>query len=245
FDRNQSYDIARDLDIPFEQFPCLVFLPPLTEISGQEKLIIPIKEVSSSYFRKIFSALEKIVKKAEEVNKYEAIKIKFDTIIQYLEKNSQQVVQQTTTKYQIDGVNIFVNSEIRRTKMTENNPVINIKESIIASVTGEGKIDTAIIHQHNSPAIDTDKATRQLKKLVDKLREEYPDKTDKEIFDILINNFQNLPQDKWKPWQNTLSVLFAGGKEAIKTFIPATGIPIAVLDRLYNIYQNRQQLPGS
>lgn len=55
FDRNESYDIARQLDIFPEQLPCLVLLPPLTEISGLEKLIIPIQEVSDNYFRKIFS----------------------------------------------------------------------------------------------------------------------------------------------------------------------------------------------
>ncbi|NEN92334.1 MAG: hypothetical protein F6K48_26920 [Okeania sp. SIO3H1] len=75
FNRNESYDIARQLDILPEQLPCLVLLPPLTEISGREKIIIPIQEVSANYFRKIFSTLEKIVKQAKDKNKYEAIKI--------------------------------------------------------------------------------------------------------------------------------------------------------------------------
>ncbi|NEQ71935.1 MAG: hypothetical protein F6K23_01890 [Okeania sp. SIO2C9] len=35
FNRNESYKIARDLGIPSDQLPCIVFLPPLTEISGQ------------------------------------------------------------------------------------------------------------------------------------------------------------------------------------------------------------------
>ncbi|NEP42384.1 MAG: hypothetical protein F6K25_04525 [Okeania sp. SIO2G4] len=35
FNRNESYKIARDLGVPIAQLPCLVFLPPLTEISGQ------------------------------------------------------------------------------------------------------------------------------------------------------------------------------------------------------------------
>lgn len=91
FNRNESYDIARQLDILPEQLPCLVLLPPLTEISGREKLIIPIQEVSANYFRKIFSTLEQIVKQTEEKNKYEAIKIRFSDLIEYLDKNSEKL----------------------------------------------------------------------------------------------------------------------------------------------------------
>ena len=129
FDRNESYKIARDLGIPIAQLPCLVFLPPLSVVSGQEKLVIPVKRASTKYFRKVFSTLEGIVNQAKEQNKYEAIKVKFDDIIQYLENNSEKVVQQTTTEYQINGTNIFVNSEIRRLKMTnENNPYIKTRD---------------------------------------------------------------------------------------------------------------------
>ncbi|MGD1717421.1 hypothetical protein [Dapis sp. BLCC M172] len=131
FNRNESYKIARDLGIPSDQLPCIVFLPPLTEISGQEKLIIPVKEASTKYFRKVFSNLESIGNKAKEQNKYEAIKAKFnfDDIIQYLENNSEKVVQQTTIEYQYNGTNISVFS------------------SNIASLTGTGTIDTAIKNQ--------------------------------------------------------------------------------------------------
>lgn len=54
FNRNESYKIARDLGIPSDQLPCIVFLPPLTEISGQEKLVIPVKEPSTKYLEKVF-----------------------------------------------------------------------------------------------------------------------------------------------------------------------------------------------
>ncbi len=148
FNRNESYKIARDLDIPIEQLPCIVFLPPLTEISGEEKLIIPIKEVSTKYFRKVFSTLESIVNQAKEQNKYEAIKVKFNDIIQYLEDNSEKVVQRTTTEYQYNGTNIFVNSKIRRLKMNEENKY-NIKGDRSIIVAGKGKISTA--NQYNYP----------------------------------------------------------------------------------------------
>ncbi|MDY7006980.1 MAG: hypothetical protein SWX82_24395 [Cyanobacteriota bacterium] len=152
FNRNESYDIARQLDILPEQLPCLVLLPPLTEISGLEKLIIPIQEVSASYFRKIFSTLEQIVKHTKDKNKYEAIKIKFSDLIEYLDKNSEKIVQQKTTEYQINGNNIFVNSQLRRFNMTEKSNDIKIgRESYINSIVGgEGKIETSNINQNNN-----------------------------------------------------------------------------------------------
>ena len=151
FNRNESYDIARQLDILPEQLPCLVFLPPLTEISGREKLIIPIQEVSVNYFRKMFSTLEQIVKQTEEKNKYEAIKIRFSDLIEYLDKNSEKIVQQKTTEYQINGTNIFFNSQLRRFNMTEKSNDIKIGgESYINSIVGgEGKIETSNINQNN------------------------------------------------------------------------------------------------
>ncbi|NER04659.1 MAG: hypothetical protein F6K17_19635, partial [Okeania sp. SIO3C4] len=151
FNRNESYDIARQLDILPEQLPCLVLLPPLTEISGLEKLIIPIQEVSANYFRKMFSTLEQIVKQTEEKNKYEAIKIRFSDLIEYLDKNSEKIVRQKTTEYQINGTNIFVNSQLRRCNMTEKSNDIKIgRESYINSIVGgEGKIEKSNIHQNN------------------------------------------------------------------------------------------------
>lgn len=151
FNRNESYDIARQLDILPEQLPCLVLLPPLTEISGREKLIIPIQEVSASYFRKIFSTLEKIVKQTEENNQYEALKIRFSDLIEYLDKNSEKIVQRKTTEYQINGTNIFVNSHLERFNMTEKSNDIKIgRENYINSIVGgEGKIETSNINQNN------------------------------------------------------------------------------------------------
>ncbi|MGD1703737.1 hypothetical protein [Dapis sp. BLCC M229] len=146
FNRNESYYIARKLDIFPEQLPCLVLLPPLTKISGREKLIIPIQEVSVSYFRKIFSTLEQIVKQTEENNKYEAIKIKFRDLIEYLDKNSEKIVQQKNTEYQINGTNIFFNSrQLRRFNMTEKSNDIKIGGgSYINSVIGGvGKIEAS------------------------------------------------------------------------------------------------------
>ena len=50
FDKNESYKVAEKLDISPSHFPCLVVLPPSSELSNKNKLIIPIKEVSTNYF---------------------------------------------------------------------------------------------------------------------------------------------------------------------------------------------------
>jgi hypothetical protein len=108
FNRNDSLKIAQQLSIPYDKFPCLVLLPPLTEISSQDKLIIPINKVSKEYFRYLFSTLESIVNYSQEANKYESIKIQFETIVKRLEEKSQKISTKTETKYELNGINIFM-----------------------------------------------------------------------------------------------------------------------------------------
>lgn len=56
---------------------------------------------------------------------------------------------------------------------------------------------------------------------------------------------QNNPK-QWQRWQDTLSIVFAGGIEAVKVFFPPAGIPLEVGKRLYEICdRNRKQLPSS
>ena len=107
------------------------------------------------------------------------------------------------------------------------------------NVEGDMTIYTS---EHN-----TTEATQQLTKLVEKLREKYPNKTDSEIFSVLLNGFTTMPQtnpQNWQRWQDLLSVFFAGSVEATKFLVPIAGIPIEVLKQLYTVYdRNRKQLP--
>ncbi|MGB3513478.1 MAG: hypothetical protein WBA93_30555 [Microcoleaceae cyanobacterium] len=236
FNRNESYDIARQLDIFPEQLPCLVLLPPLTEISGREKLIIPIQEVSASYFRKIFSTLEQIVKQTEDKNKYEAIKIRFNDLIEYLETNSEKIVQRTTTEYQINGTNIFVNSQTENFQMTENSRDIQIGgESQIASIIGgEGKIDTANIKQNNySPEQrkTLQEAAKEIQQLLEQLsKTDYSSNptNNLEIANQAIQEIEKNPSLK----SRIITALKAGGKETFKELIdhPAVNILIASIE---------------
>ena len=109
------------------------------------------------------------------------------------------------------------------------------------------QIDTYIEHNY-APKSDT-QPTDQLTNLLAQLRTKYPNKTDAEIFDILLNGFDEMPQNNpqnWQRWQDILSVLFSGGIEATKLFVPVAGIPIEVIKCLYEIYdRNSNQLPGA
>ncbi|MCC5900123.1 MAG: HEAT repeat domain-containing protein [Phormidium sp. BM_Day4_Bin.17] len=101
--------------------------------------------------------------------------------------------------------------------------------------------------QHNYAPEAKTKPDQQLARLLSKLRDKYPNKTDAELFEILLNGFATMPQNNpqnWQRWQDSFSILFAGVVEAAKISVPIAGIPIEVLKRLYEIYdRNRKQLP--
>jgi hypothetical protein len=113
----------------------------------------------------------------------------------------------------------------------------------------EHNAGTVIGIQHNYTPDPNTEATQQLARLLIKLRTQYPDKTDTEIFDMLIHGFAAMPQkhpQNWQRWQDIFSVLFAGGVETTKVLVPIAGIPIEILKRLYEIYdRHRKQLPGN
>lgn len=132
---------------------------------------------------------------------------------------------------------------------SQNQPTFHINQ--VGNInTGDVTIQgNQIGIQHNYAPETNTEATQQLTQLLTKLRTKYPDKTDAEVFDILINGFATMPQNNpsnWQRWQDIFSVIFAGGVEATKILVPVAGIPIEVLKRLYEIYdRNRKQLPGA
>jgi hypothetical protein len=64
FDKSESYTVARRLGVDFSHLPCLVILPANAEDFARERLVFPIKDVSTQYFRKLFSSIEKIIDNA-------------------------------------------------------------------------------------------------------------------------------------------------------------------------------------
>ena len=111
------------------------------------------------------------------------------------------------------------------------------------------QVDQYIENNHNYAPQANLKETEQLTQVLQKLRQQHPNATDAELFKILLNGFQNMPQknpQNWQSWQNILSIIFAGGVEGIEIVCPPAGIPIKVGKCLYDIYQkNPKKLPGN
>ena len=122
-----------------------------------------------------------------------------------------------------------------------------VQQNFNAPVTGvAGNVEGDMIIHAPEPKITA--AAQQLTHHCSKLRAQYPNATNEELFDILLRGFQTMPQQNpksWKSWQNILSLLFAGGTEGMKIWQPLAGIPIEIAKRLYEIYQHHQkQLPS-
>ena len=126
-------------------------------------------------------------------------------------------------------------------QMTEIPRTFHIQGNYIEKVEGD------YIEHNYAPEANLASAEQQLNQLLVKLRAKHSDKTDAEIFEILLSGFNTMPQRNptgWQRWKDVLSLLFAGGFEAFKVAKPEVGIPLEVLKRLYEIYdRNRKQLP--
>ncbi len=92
-------------------------------------------------------------------------------------------------------------------------------------------------------------AVSEVSELLQDIRQQYPQASEAEILEIIQRGLATMHQEnqnKWRRWVDLLSLVFAGGVEAIKIVAPALGIPIAMAQRLYEIYdRNRNQLPGN
>ena len=126
--------------------------------------------------------------------------------------------------------------QIRSHQMTEPSRTFNIHGNYIEKNEGG-------YHEYNYAPESKTQPTEQLTNLLAQLRTKYPDKTDSEIFDILLKGFDAMPQNNpqnWQRWQDIFSVLFSGGVEATKILVPVAGIPLEILKRLYEIYDRTQ-----
>lgn len=111
------------------------------------------------------------------------------------------------------------------------------------------QVDTYIEtqHQHVTAPESQQDAAEQIQALLAQLRQKYPNATDEQLFQVLLQGFDTMPQrnpQNWQRWRDVLSVFFAGGIEASKVLLPEVGIPIEVGKRLYEIYdRHKKQLP--
>ncbi|MFB8791546.1 MAG: HEAT repeat domain-containing protein [Potamolinea sp.] len=139
----------------------------------------------------------------------------------------------------------------RRTKQMADQPKNDFSGAIFQAPVnfGDKNQGNFIGTQNNYAAPQATAAAQQLKTLLGKLRQKDPNATDEQLFDMLLNGFETMPQQNpqnWQRWQNIFSILFAGGVEATKILVPVAGIPIEVFKRLYEISQRHpKQLPGN
>ncbi len=139
----------------------------------------------------------------------------------------------------------------RRTKQMADQPKNDFSGAIFQAPVnfGDKNQGNFIGTQNNYAAPQATAAAQQLKTLLGKLRQKDPNATDEQLFDMLLNGFETMPQQNpqnWQCWQDIFSILFAGGVEATKILVPVAGIPLEVLKRLYEIYQRHpKQLPGN
>ena len=151
FDKSESYTIARKLGISSSHLPCLVILPANAEDFARERLIFPIKDVSTQYFRKLFSSIEKIIdnvgvevnlstnqtvefqthknyeEEYEEISKeryyqrFRRIQVNFNKLTTYLNEIASVHKDISTNRYEFEGHTIFFVSNIEEVNVGSEN----------------------------------------------------------------------------------------------------------------------------
>ncbi|WP_172188672.1 HEAT repeat domain-containing protein [Microcoleus asticus] len=137
------------------------------------------------------------------------------------------------------------------TEPSKNQPTFHIHQAGQIN-TGDVNVERDMVgfqYNYTFPEPKQTEAVGQVSEVIQDIRQQNPQASDAEISDIidgeLATMHQNDPQ-KWRRWVDILSIVFAGGVEAIKIVAPALGIPIEIAKQLYEIYdRNRKQLPGN
>ncbi len=149
----------------------------------------------------------------------------------------------------IDALVFIAKPDLAMSDTPKNQPSFHINQ--VGNInTGDVSIardQVGIQYNYTFPDPKQAEATQTITDLLQDIRNKNPQATDAEIVNIVDRGLatmqQNNPQ-KWRKWIDILSVVFAGGVEAVKLVAPALGIPIEIGKRLYEIFdRNRQQLP--
>jgi HEAT repeats len=153
----------------------------------------------------------------------------------------------------IDALLLIAKPELAAimTEPSKNQPTFHINQ--VGNInTGDVKVERDMVgiqYNYTFPEPKQAEAVGQVSEVIQDIRQQNPQASDIEIVEIiegeLATMHHNDPQ-KWQGWIDVLSLVFVGGVEAIKMVAPALGIPIAITQRLYEIYdRNRNQPPGN
>lgn len=138
------------------------------------------------------------------------------------------------------------------TEPSKNQPTFHIHHQAGNINTGDVKVKGDMVgsqYNYTFPDPKQAEAVSEFSQQLQNIRQQYPEASEAEILDIiqraLATIYQDNPQE-WRGWIDLLSLVFAGGVEGIKIVAPALGIPIAMAQRLYEIYdRNRKQIRGN
>jgi hypothetical protein len=107
YDKSQTYEIGRKLGVYPDQLPCLVLFD---ELERMEKLVFPIFATSATFFRSLFSALERSLETESMPGaSYEAIRKQYTSILDTLKNTAPVVSAYDRTQYNFYGQTVFVN----------------------------------------------------------------------------------------------------------------------------------------
>jgi HEAT repeats len=153
----------------------------------------------------------------------------------------------------IDALLLIAKPELAAimTEPSKNQPTFHINQ--VGNInTGDVNVERDMVgiqYNYTFPEPKQAEAVSEVSELLQDIRQQYPQASEAEILDIIQSGLATMHQEnpqKWRRWVDILSVVFAGGVEAIKIIAPALGIPIEIAKRLYEIYdRNRNQLPGN
>jgi hypothetical protein len=137
------------------------------------------------------------------------------------------------------------------TEPSKNQPTFHINQ--VGNInTGDVNVERDMVgiqYNYTFPEPKQAEAVSQVSEVIQDIRQQNPQASETQIVEIIQSELATMHQNeqqKWQGWIDVLSLVFAGGVEAIKIVAPALGIPIEMARRLYEIYdRNRNQLPGN
>ena len=153
----------------------------------------------------------------------------------------------------IDALLLIAKPELAAimTEPSKNQPTFHIHQ--VGQInSGDVNVERDMVgfqYNYTFPDPKQAEAVSQVSRVIQDIRQQNPQASETETIDIIERGLATMHQEnpqKWRRWVDILSVVFAGGVEAIKIVAPALGIPIAITQRLYEIYdRNRNKLPGN
>lgn len=100
------------------------------------------------------------------------------------------------------------------------------------------------IYQKTAEQQTKNQSIAELQQIITSFSTKYPDLNNTNIDDVIDAEFttiQNNDPQKWQKLKDVMSVIFAGGSEAVKIVVPISGIPIEVSKKLYEIWKNNRR----